>query len=294
MAYDKQTWQTGDIITAPKLNHMEDGIESAPGYHVETQNLGTLIPQQTVTTEDQGGWNVASINIDIPEDLQSPPENLRIVLNGETYICPTVDGQWGAYWNPDTGGIEDWSEYPFCVYLEGGASLITKDPGTYTVSADMVGTQLVISPEFEEAVNSCVDIPEPSTPESPLPDADGLIRNFLVTDSRGEGTIGWAAMSWDQFSPSIGGNITTAYRNRYLKIESYSFEGEVATLRINLSNKQIITGNIATQAILPIYSADGLEIVFKISIGGQSTVLYDKGTTATGKYGYGSVIVLPR
>ena len=27
MAYTKQTWATGDTITAAKLNHMEDGIE---------------------------------------------------------------------------------------------------------------------------------------------------------------------------------------------------------------------------------------------------------------------------
>lgn len=26
MAYEKQTWQNGDTITAEKLNHMEDGI----------------------------------------------------------------------------------------------------------------------------------------------------------------------------------------------------------------------------------------------------------------------------
>lgn len=26
MAYEKQTWQTGDVITQEKLNHMEDGI----------------------------------------------------------------------------------------------------------------------------------------------------------------------------------------------------------------------------------------------------------------------------
>ena len=26
MSYEKQTWQTGDIITAVKLNHIEDGI----------------------------------------------------------------------------------------------------------------------------------------------------------------------------------------------------------------------------------------------------------------------------
>lgn len=29
MAYEKQTWANGDVITAEKLNHMEDGIEDA-------------------------------------------------------------------------------------------------------------------------------------------------------------------------------------------------------------------------------------------------------------------------
>lgn len=28
MSYEKQTWQTGDVITANKMNHMEDGIAS--------------------------------------------------------------------------------------------------------------------------------------------------------------------------------------------------------------------------------------------------------------------------
>ena len=31
MAYEKQTWQCGDTITADKLNHMESGIEGAYG-----------------------------------------------------------------------------------------------------------------------------------------------------------------------------------------------------------------------------------------------------------------------
>ena len=26
MSYEKQTWQTGDVVTSAKLNHMEDGI----------------------------------------------------------------------------------------------------------------------------------------------------------------------------------------------------------------------------------------------------------------------------
>lgn len=29
MSYEKQTWQTGDIVTSAKLNHMEDGIAAA-------------------------------------------------------------------------------------------------------------------------------------------------------------------------------------------------------------------------------------------------------------------------
>lgn len=31
MAYEKQTWECGETITADKLNHMEDGIANASG-----------------------------------------------------------------------------------------------------------------------------------------------------------------------------------------------------------------------------------------------------------------------
>lgn len=31
MAYEKQTWVTGEVITEEKLNHMEDGIAGAGG-----------------------------------------------------------------------------------------------------------------------------------------------------------------------------------------------------------------------------------------------------------------------
>ena len=29
MAYEKQTWACGEVVTADKLNHMEDGIANA-------------------------------------------------------------------------------------------------------------------------------------------------------------------------------------------------------------------------------------------------------------------------
>ena len=31
MAYEKQNWQCGDVVTAEKLNHMEDGIANSGG-----------------------------------------------------------------------------------------------------------------------------------------------------------------------------------------------------------------------------------------------------------------------
>lgn len=44
MAYTKQTWNNGDIITADKLNHIEDGVE---------KNLEPLI----VNCSDDGNSN---------------------------------------------------------------------------------------------------------------------------------------------------------------------------------------------------------------------------------------------
>ena len=45
MSYEKQTWQTGDTITAEKLNHIEDGIAGAGGG-------GVLVVYGTVDDDD--------------------------------------------------------------------------------------------------------------------------------------------------------------------------------------------------------------------------------------------------
>lgn len=44
MSYDKQTWTSGEVITATKLNHMEDGIAGAGGgtSGLVTDTSGTL------------------------------------------------------------------------------------------------------------------------------------------------------------------------------------------------------------------------------------------------------------
>lgn len=43
MAYEKQTWVTGEVITKEKLNHMEDGIANGGGIlFLSEDGSGTL------------------------------------------------------------------------------------------------------------------------------------------------------------------------------------------------------------------------------------------------------------
>ena len=51
MAYEKQTWATGDIITANKLNHMEDGIAEDSVFVVTFTNDGESITADKTITE---------------------------------------------------------------------------------------------------------------------------------------------------------------------------------------------------------------------------------------------------
>lgn len=63
MAYEKQTWQTGDVITQEKLNHMEDGIEDA--YELpavtETDNGKVLGVENGAWSVVNGGGGDASV-----------------------------------------------------------------------------------------------------------------------------------------------------------------------------------------------------------------------------------------
>ena len=47
MAYEKQTWHTGDVITEGKLNHMEDGIAAAYEVMMLTITVDTSDPNET-------------------------------------------------------------------------------------------------------------------------------------------------------------------------------------------------------------------------------------------------------
>ena len=49
MAYEKQIWQCGDVVTADKLNHMEDGIANCGGG---SEPLIFTATEREATTEE--------------------------------------------------------------------------------------------------------------------------------------------------------------------------------------------------------------------------------------------------
>lgn len=58
MSYEKQTWTSGEVITAEKLNHIEDGVtaNSDCGYeYVETTEF--LFEEVGTTTSQGRNWS---------------------------------------------------------------------------------------------------------------------------------------------------------------------------------------------------------------------------------------------
>lgn len=65
MAYEKQTWANGDLITAEKLNHMEDGIDENSVFVVEydedaSESSATF--EETLSAYNNGKTLVAIIH----------------------------------------------------------------------------------------------------------------------------------------------------------------------------------------------------------------------------------------
>ena len=104
MSYTKQTWANGDIITAAKLNHMEDGIAGveADVSSLDTQLLASF-PHDTASGSiasfpDGAAMPVRDLSVDI-EPVQAgsgdpSPDNIRPISGWtecKVYVSPTTD-----------------------------------------------------------------------------------------------------------------------------------------------------------------------------------------------------------
>ena len=105
MSYIKTTWETGDVITAEKLNKMEDGIESAGGddsvfiVNIDAEdNSGTITAtadktrQEIVAAADAGKPIIIILTHNYPTQQSS------------TIFEMTPTNIWAA--PPEAGGYE--------------------------------------------------------------------------------------------------------------------------------------------------------------------------------------------
>lgn len=154
MTYTPINWQTGDTITAEKMNKMDNGwaVESS------SQQLFT----KTVTTEldpeypEDGAWG------DLEYSTLITADTLTVTFDGTDYICPRIDLGNGSAYGGYSNGAPDFTVFPFAILSSEfmgsiNTNITTASAGTYAVSAYATSSSIETSPAFGTAVNSVVD-----------------------------------------------------------------------------------------------------------------------------------------
>ena len=86
MSYNKQTWETGQVITAEKLNHMEKGIED-----------GNAIPICRVFINYDVYTEQYSTDSILADTLAAVANGALLILIYQEYNGATPTGNWGLY-----------------------------------------------------------------------------------------------------------------------------------------------------------------------------------------------------
>lgn len=143
MAYTPINWQTGDTITAEKMNKMDNG------WGVQNTQLFS----ETVTTADNGGGMNMGVLV-YSQTIDS--DTITVTFNNTNYTCPRVDAFGEHFYGGFTQSGPDFSQFPFAIESgQNGNALFTQTAGTYTVAISAGG--IAVSDNFSNAVNQCVD-----------------------------------------------------------------------------------------------------------------------------------------
>lgn len=99
MAYEKQTWQTGDVVTSAKLNHMEDGIAGA------SSGGGGVFVVNVTTTYDEQEHAIYTCDKTAGE-VWTALGNGSVVFSGDIAGGLFYGNFLGAYYYPDDPELE--------------------------------------------------------------------------------------------------------------------------------------------------------------------------------------------
>ena len=137
MAYEKQTWTTGEVITAEKLNHMEDGIGDV-GYDCNG-NITDLFEETINAVEVYEG--VYQAHLAYSSELSA--NTLIVTFDGVEYRVAKSAAPYGGVMY---GDLQDgtpapsFERYPFNIQYsyKGGYDISTKTVGEHSVKAQSV------------------------------------------------------------------------------------------------------------------------------------------------------------
>lgn len=149
MSYTPINWQTGDTITAEKLNKMDNGWGVS-----STQLFSETVTTASETPGDELAFGSLVYSEPITADI------LAVTFGGVEYTCPKQEAIVGgcAYGADALDPITiDFSDVPFLILSSpnGDNLVITEMAGTYEISVE--ASSVETSASFQTAVNSVVD-----------------------------------------------------------------------------------------------------------------------------------------
>ncbi len=239
MAYTPINWQTGDTITADKLNRCDNGW----GYE------STQLFSETVTTADtySEGYGVGELTYG--QFINSP--TIIVTFDGVDYTCPNTISSEMAEHNSSYGapsleqGGFDFSDYPFAIdsyatpFGTYGNGIYTETIETHTIT--VAGSAIVTSSDFDMAAQAAV-----------APSIAAILTPYLVTvdtttlkevfDAIGAGKI-----------PIIVYNDNIANNPRYIEVVLYARKYNLTVSSVTISDGALTVKNYtATNANSPI------------------------------------------
>lgn len=146
MAYTKHTWENGEVISAEKLNNLEEGI----GYDVVEE---VLFEEEVTTIQQQSGASFATGNIIYSDFIDF--DILNVVFNNVEYSLPknVMDGGTNIYGEVNEESHNPvFNTYPLIILSSSNYrnQLVTSEPGTYNIK---VKVQLIqTTAKFDQAV----------------------------------------------------------------------------------------------------------------------------------------------
>lgn len=146
MAYTPINWQTGDTITAEKMNKMDNGWSVTDSI--------VICFDDSVIVQSDGGF----VSLEVVSGDFSSAEEITATVNGLAYNLTGFDD--GGYW---TFGAPygDYSTYTFSISFAPNSTtpeFVAQQAGTYTLKIETLLPTVETSADFTSAVKSVVKI----------------------------------------------------------------------------------------------------------------------------------------